>query len=699
MDYRCLLLLGIAGGLGLSALPRALAADSGGAHLESPSEGSFESGIGLIRGWVCDAATVAVEIDGENRWPTAHGTQRGDTAAVCGDTDNGFGLTFNWNAFGGGLYSLRALADGMVVDDEVIFRVATLGTEFLRDAPTRDYELPNFPQAGHSATVRWSEAHQNFVIVGARTDQGTHYCSGSTPASAVSPASLVLGHLESPSAGSCESGIGLIRGWVCNATTVEVQIDGGERRLTGYGTQRGDTAAVCGDTSNGFGYTLNWNALGDGPHTLRAFADGVEFASVNFNITTLGEEFLREVPGCQGRDPSFYQLPDFPEAGTTVHTCWSEAHQNFVLTSTDIAPLDPPSDGNPSAPGLVFEEYNAIRGDKYYDNGIWAFEARPRGSVFKDPVKVINRNASPPGIVQYDPTRLDYSSPAIQPPLEPVPIAGQYLAGLQAIHLIPGSNGSYPIILSVNGSGYSRLTGEPPQRSFGTSHRVATHNVGMAKRNGDPFEEDFPRIGRIATEMVDATQARLDFLVDSEAFTGDLRNILTPGVESSLDVGATFKMRRDLNRAEEPDTGFAGMSSMFWRGASDTPEDSTDQAHDADTLVVTFSDGSSIVESLTNPATPTVKELVSPPGTTITAFALEQRERDPAHYDKYRSAEYASRSSLAIEQINASIPFKVTLRIDPATGEFFDNVIAHITLLEDLKKGDVINLTYRLRAF
>ena len=699
MSHHRLLWLGIACWLGLSSLPR-VAAGTGDAHLESPTEGSFESGIGLIRGWVCDAATVEVKIDGGERWPTAYGTKRGDTASVCGDTDNGFGLTFNWNLFGGGLYSLQALADGIPFDDEVIFRVATLGTEFLRNAPTRDYLLPDFPRSGNSATVRWSEAHQNFVIVGARTQRGTHYCTGSTPASTVRPAAAMAGHLESPSPGSCESGIGLIRGWVCDATTVEVQIDGGERRLTGYGTKRGDTLEVCGDTDNGFGYTFNWNLLGDGPHRLRAFADGVEFANVSFSVTTLGEEFLRGAPGCQGRDPSSHRLPDFPETGTAANVCWSEAHQNFMLTGTDIAQLDPPSDGgNPSAPGLVFEEYNAIRGDKYYDNGVWAFEARPRGSVFEHPIQIMNRNASELKIVKYDPTRFDYSSPAIQPPLAPVPIAGQYIAGLQVIHLIPGSNGSYPIILSVDGGGYSRLTGEPPRRTFGTSHRVATHNVGASKQNGDPFEEDFPRIGRIATEMVDASRARLDFLVDSEAFTGDLRYVLAPGIESSMDANTTFKMRRDLSRGEEPDTGFAGMSSMFWRGASDTPEDSTDQAHDADTLVVTFADGSRIVEPLRNPATPIARDFVAPPGTIITSFALEQRDRDPAHYATYAIADYASRSSLAIEQINASIPLKVTLYIFPANGEFADNVVVHLTILEDLKKDEAITLNYRLRAF
>ena len=73
-------------------------------------------------------------------------------------------------------------------------------------------------------------------------------------------------NLESPQQGSSESGIGLIRGWVCEAGAIEVQIDDGPRRAVAYGTSREDTAEVCGDADNGFGYTFNWNALGTGGH-------------------------------------------------------------------------------------------------------------------------------------------------------------------------------------------------------------------------------------------------------------------------------------------------------------------------------------------------------------------------------------------------------------------------------------------------
>jgi len=131
-------------------------------------------------------------------------------------------------------------------------------------------------------------------------------------------------NLESPQTGSFESGVGLIRGWVCQAERVEVQINDEPRRTVAYGTTRGDTIEVCGDDNNGFGYTFNWNALGEGRHRLRAFSDDVEFANVIFNVTTLGVDYLR---GASGE----YILPDFPQVGQNVTIRWAEPHQNFMI--------------------------------------------------------------------------------------------------------------------------------------------------------------------------------------------------------------------------------------------------------------------------------------------------------------------------------------------------------------------------------
>ena len=289
------------------------------ANLESPYQSSFESGIGLIRGWVCQANTVEVQIDDQPRRRVAYGTTRKDTAEVCGDVNNGFGYTYNWNALSTGAHTLRAFADNREFAN-VTFNVTTLGVDFLRGAGG-EYTLPNFPQAGNNVTVRWAEPHQNFVIVGASRNPAS-----AQPTVSAVPLAASLAHLESPYPGSFESGIGLIRGWICQASTVEVQIDGGERQRVAYGTTRTDTAGVCGDDDNGFGYTVNWNSLGNGTHTLRAFADGAEFANVAFTVTTLGVEFLQ---GASGE----YPLANFPQAGKNVTVRWAEPHQNFVIVN------------------------------------------------------------------------------------------------------------------------------------------------------------------------------------------------------------------------------------------------------------------------------------------------------------------------------------------------------------------------------
>lgn len=139
----------------------------------------------------------------------------------------------------------------------------------------------------------------------------------------------IQAYLESPRQGSYESGIGLIRGWACEANTVEIQINNTPKQNVPYGSNRGDTVSVCGDNNNGFGFTYNWNSLGNGTHTLKLFIDGIEFTTVTFTVTTLGVEFL------QGASKES-TVTNFPQPGVSVKLRWSEPHQNFV-----IVPIDP----------------------------------------------------------------------------------------------------------------------------------------------------------------------------------------------------------------------------------------------------------------------------------------------------------------------------------------------------------------------
>ena len=289
--------------------------------LENPQPGSFQSGIGVISGWACEAEEITIEIeDGgtgqRTTWVAGYRTSRGDTMGVCGDANNGFGLTYNWNLLGDGVHRVRALADG-VEFAQVTVTVTTLGTPFVRGA-MREVSVPDFPEAGTDVVLRWQQAQQNFVITDGSPGQsgGT---SGSPPRV-----------LENPQPGSFQSGIGVISGWACEAEEITIEIEDGVtgQRATwvaGYRTNRTDTMGVCGDANNGFGLTYNWNLLGDGVHRVRALADGVEFAQATITVTTLGTPFVRGAM----REVS---VPDFPEAGTDVVLRWQQAQQNFVIT-------------------------------------------------------------------------------------------------------------------------------------------------------------------------------------------------------------------------------------------------------------------------------------------------------------------------------------------------------------------------------
>lgn len=290
------------------------------AQLESPSEGSYESGIGLIRGWVCNATKVEVEIDGGLLLKAAYGSPRPDAQAICGAADTGFGLIHNWSSLGDGLHTLRVLADGVEVG-RASFNVTTFGQPYMTGL-SGDYVLPDFPRAGDQVAVRWSELYQNFVIVGASVNSASIQANFMAD---ISENASLLALQESPKTGSFESGIGFIRGWACNASAVEIQIDGGARLKAGYGTPRPDTAASCGHANTGYGLVFNWNSLSAGTHTLKAFADGVEFANATYTVTTLGQDFLRNLP------PYQHTLINFPSTGRNTTLRWSEPHQNFVI--------------------------------------------------------------------------------------------------------------------------------------------------------------------------------------------------------------------------------------------------------------------------------------------------------------------------------------------------------------------------------
>ena len=163
-------------------------------HLENPAPGTHVSGLGVISGWVCGADQVVIQILGKHltqrgeedivlvQQGAPYGSARGDTSAACGDTNNGFGLLFNWNLLEDGEYTIEAYISlpGSLPGNpgyaeklgQATVTVTTLGEEFAEDLAGR-FELDGFPDSGSSVTVEWSESLQNFVIVEHDPNGGT----------------------------------------------------------------------------------------------------------------------------------------------------------------------------------------------------------------------------------------------------------------------------------------------------------------------------------------------------------------------------------------------------------------------------------------------------------------------------------------------------------------------------------------------
>ena len=283
-------------------------------YLENPEAHSFQSGIGVISGWVCDAEEVEITLNGEPQ-EAAYGTARLDTEAVCGDSDNGFGLLFNWNLLGDGEHEVVALVDGVELDRATV-TVTTLGAEFLRDV-TGTCTAADFPTGDETVTLAWQQTQQNFVIAEGAAPAGPTNRTG-TPG---------VGYLENPGPNSFQSGIGVLSGWACEGTEVVIDLNG-QPHVAAYGTERLDTLAACGDTANGFGLLFNWNLLGEGEHEVVAFVDAMELGRATVRVTTLGVEFLRGVTGeCT--------VEDFPMPGETVALEWQQNSQNFVITDVE----------------------------------------------------------------------------------------------------------------------------------------------------------------------------------------------------------------------------------------------------------------------------------------------------------------------------------------------------------------------------
>lgn len=238
-------------------------------------------------------------------------------------------------------------------------------------------------------------------------------------------------------------------------------------------------------------------------------------------------------------------------------------------------------------------------------------------------------------------------------------------------------------VISFIGASYFRALGLG--NAYGLSAR------GLAIDSGLPKAEEFPRFSAFWIEKPapGADTMTVYAALDSASVTGAYRFIVTPGVETVVDVTARLFFRGDVEQL-----GVAPLTSMFLfadvnRGEF---EDYRPRVHDSNGLRILRADGDVIWRALDNPKALSSSYFAEP---EMRRFGLHQRGRD---FDDYQDAgaRYDLRPSVDIEPLGDWGAGKVRLFEIPTTVEVHDNIGAFWIPDTPVKAGDAREFAYRM---
>ncbi|MDP3789957.1 MAG: glucan biosynthesis protein, partial [Candidatus Omnitrophota bacterium] len=343
--------------------------------------------------------------------------------------------------------------------------------------------------------------------------------------------------------------------------------------------------------------------------------------------------------------------------------------QPIVLAQTSAgAPSPTPPEAVPQPiKAATYDQYQKILPQRVFNNGMWKVESKPTGaasSLYNQPIK----------LYLWDGASKTYRQVMYR--------ASEDVGKVTIYHKMKGRS-IPPEILTFNGSGYVRFSAEP-QLTMGATMRIGAHNAG--EKN-----EEFPRVTEARVRALSDSAYEIILTMDSEIYSGTVNIKLTPGKRTTTHVEASYKMKRDVDVSKEKNTGFLALSSMYGvHPATKTV------VHDTDMITVKYSDGTIGTRQLTNP-TQRMSVSLDKPGSRISAFSLEQKDRDPSHY-KDRAAKYYARSSYGVRIDSSSIPLGLMLNIDPTESDNSDNVYPVLVAKNNLRAGQTVKLIYDAEA-
>jgi len=228
-------------------------------------------------------------------------------------------------------------------------------------------------------------------------------------------------------------------------------------------------------------------------------------------------------------------------------------------------------------------------------------------------------------------------------------------------------------------------------RALGKDLRYGLSARGLAINTIDSGGEEFPVFEEFWIErpVVGAKSITVFALMNSPSVTGAYKFIITPGVDTVMQVHAAVYCRKNPKMF-----GIAPLTSMFMHGENTgwARDDYRPEVHDSDGLLIETGAGEWIWRPLTNPKSLTAATFSdkSPHG-----FGLLQRDRQFEHYDDLE-AYYHQRPSAWVEPIGNWGPGAVRLMEIPTPNETNDNIVAFWTPEQLPPAGEPITFDYNL---
>jgi glucans biosynthesis protein len=337
----------------------------------------------------------------------------------------------------------------------------------------------------------------------------------------------------------------------------------------------------------------------------------------------------------------------------------------------------------PEIRDLDYDQYRDIRYRP--DKAIWRAEKLPfelmffiQGRAVSEPVTIHLVEPAGERALPFDPSLFDFGKNRLD--LSKLKDLG--FNGFR-VHFALNSRAYKDEVVVFQGASYFRAVGKG--QNYGLSAR------GLAVDTASAEGEEFPRFVEFWIERprANATALVLYALLDSKRIAGAYRFVLTPGVETTMQVTARLFAREKIAKV-----GLAPLTSMYTFGENQPGRDDyRPEVHDSDGLSIEGPNDAWIWRPLVNPRRLLVTSFAM---TDPKGFGLMQRDRSPASYED-PEALYERRPSAWIEPTGKWGTGRIELVQIPTPDETNDNIVAYWVPQTPPVPGRPLDLAYRIR--